>query len=180
MSIEQIEDTATILITQFYYFKLDDFLICFNNAKLGLYGKSFDRLDGMVICEWLNAYDNARTAKIEEYKSNERKGFDKDSKNEELLPIPEWVKQKFKEMFKEKPKKTVGTITERTWEEYQFDKKVARWDRQFDNLYKKFGENRQGFRFLKVGEFYYDRAAFLKYKIHGTKNNWGKTHNSRL
>lgn len=164
MSIEQIEDTAIILIAQFYYLKIDDFLICFNNAKLGLYGKSYDRLDGMVICEWLNAYDSDRTAKIEEYKSNERKSFDKKPKNEDLQPIPEWVKAKFNEMFKEKTQKKAGTVTEKTWEQYQFDKKVARWEKQFENLYKKFGENKGGYRFVKVGNLALSRQEFTEYK----------------
>ena len=63
-----------------------------------------------------------------------------------------------------KIKKKVGTVTVKTWEEHLFDKKVARWDRQFDNLYKKFGKNQGGFRFLKVGDKHLSRQEFINYK----------------
>ena len=78
--------------------------------------------------------------------------------------MPDWVKSKFAEMFKEKPKIKVGTVTEKTCREYLFDKKVARWNRQFDNLYKKFGKNQGGFRFLKVGDKHLSRQEFINYK----------------
>lgn len=36
--------------------KPEDFKICFNNAKKGIYGKQYDRVDGQVIFEWLRDY----------------------------------------------------------------------------------------------------------------------------
>lgn len=40
--------------------KPDDFKVCFDNAKKGYYGKSYNRIDGMIVCEWLSIYCSER------------------------------------------------------------------------------------------------------------------------
>jgi len=47
-------------MTEFYWLKPEDFKLCFNNAKTGKYGQLYNRLDGSVIFEWLNNYQNER------------------------------------------------------------------------------------------------------------------------
>lgn len=56
----QINSTADLILTEFYWLKPEDFKLCFNNAKLGKYGQLYNRLDGAVIFEWLNTYQNER------------------------------------------------------------------------------------------------------------------------
>ncbi len=56
----QINQTATLILETFFWFKLDDFKLCFNRAKTGYYGAAYNRLDGSVIFEWLNRYAEER------------------------------------------------------------------------------------------------------------------------
>lgn len=61
MSTPQIEETVSLIIEEYYYFKPEDFVLCFNNAKKGKYGNVFNRIDGAVIFEWLNKYQAERS-----------------------------------------------------------------------------------------------------------------------
>lgn len=56
----QINSTSDLIMTEFYWLKPEDFKLCFNNAKIGKYGQLYNRLDGAVIFEWLNTYQNER------------------------------------------------------------------------------------------------------------------------
>lgn len=60
MGQEQIVSTIKLIVEDFYYFNIEDFKLCFNNAKKGKYGKIYDRIDGNIICEWLNQYSTER------------------------------------------------------------------------------------------------------------------------
>lgn len=62
MNSAQVLATAKLLIedTESKNLKPDDFKICFNNAKKGVYGKTFDRIDGQIIFEWVRAYVSER------------------------------------------------------------------------------------------------------------------------
>lgn len=42
----QVAQTVDLIIDEYYFFKPDDFKLCFNRAKKGLYGKVYDRIDG--------------------------------------------------------------------------------------------------------------------------------------
>lgn len=79
MTGEQIVSTAKLIAKDYYYLKPEDFKLCFENAKRGKYGKLFDRLDGMIIMEWLENYSGSRANKAEEInleKHNEGKAID--------------------------------------------------------------------------------------------------------
>ncbi len=60
MGQEQIVQTIRLITEDFYYFNIEDFKLCFNNAKRGLYGKIYDRIDGNIIYEWLQKYSEER------------------------------------------------------------------------------------------------------------------------
>lgn len=56
----QINTTAELVMDKFYWFKPEDFKLCFTKAKTGEYGVTYNRLDGGVIFEWLNRYEEER------------------------------------------------------------------------------------------------------------------------
>lgn len=59
--------------------KPEDFKLCFNNAKRGVYGTMYDRIDGAVIFGWLQKYSDSRLNRAEEInteKHNEGKAID--------------------------------------------------------------------------------------------------------
>lgn len=66
MGATQVAQTVDLILYEFYYMKPDDFKLCFNRVKRGLYGKVYDRIDGQMIFEWLNQYNRDRCIIAEE------------------------------------------------------------------------------------------------------------------
>ena len=67
----QIATLVDDIIRNFYYFKVEDFKLCFQNARMRK--AVYDRLDGNVILEWLREYDIQRAEVSEQYTINEFK-----------------------------------------------------------------------------------------------------------
>lgn len=76
MSAVQVAQTADLVIEEFYYLKPDDFKLCFTQAKKGIYGKLYDRIDGQVILEWLHRYDQDRCIQAENVSRNNAHSWD--------------------------------------------------------------------------------------------------------
>lgn len=62
MSPEQIEETATIIYQDYYYFNLADINLIFRNIKKGEYGQLFAEIDGMKILSWFGKYSSERAS----------------------------------------------------------------------------------------------------------------------
>lgn len=60
MGQNQLVSTIRLIVEDFYYLKIEDFKLCFNNAKKGKYGKIYDRIDGNIIYDWINQYSLER------------------------------------------------------------------------------------------------------------------------
>lgn len=60
MNATQIKQTARLIFEEYPYMRIHDFRVCFTNAKKGLYGKVYDRIDGSIIMEWLLAHADDR------------------------------------------------------------------------------------------------------------------------
>lgn len=71
MDDEQVADLINDIIDQYYWLNLDDFRLCFNNAKNGRYDKGIFRLDSSVVLSWLNKYTTDRLNAADEASYNE-------------------------------------------------------------------------------------------------------------
>jgi hypothetical protein len=56
MNDYQVLEASMLLTEKYYYLKIEELILIFKNVKLGRYGKSFNRLDIQIICEWIEAY----------------------------------------------------------------------------------------------------------------------------
>ena len=65
MGQSQLVQTVQLIIEDYYYLNIEDLKLCFNNAKKGLYGKVYDRVDGNIILGWLQQYAAERVAESE-------------------------------------------------------------------------------------------------------------------
>lgn len=65
MENAQVAQTVDIIIQQYYFLKLADIKLCFENLKTGKYGKLFDRLDGQIILMALSEYCEERMSVAE-------------------------------------------------------------------------------------------------------------------
>lgn len=59
MNANQITNTIEIILDNYGYLKIDDFKLCFDLAKRGIYGQIY-RMDGNVILSWIESYINDR------------------------------------------------------------------------------------------------------------------------
>jgi len=103
MGDSQIAQTIDLILEDFAVYKPDYFILCFNKAKKGHFGKQFDRVDGAVIFEWLNQFDYEYTSTLEHEREMEKKRFENikpvaidETENEEdanrPVPMPDYVK----------------------------------------------------------------------------------------
>ena len=65
MKPSQIKQTAELIMERYYFYKLEEFQLCFKNAMGGDYGTIYNRLDGAVIFEWLKKFDTERDRAVE-------------------------------------------------------------------------------------------------------------------
>lgn len=79
MSETQIEETSRLIINNFYNLTIADIYLVINNAKMGLYGKFYDRIDGSMILSWFGKYFDERCNEFEQLSIHEsevmKKGF---------------------------------------------------------------------------------------------------------
>lgn len=125
MNPAQVAITSQLLAEKFYFLKPDDFKLCFNNAKAGYYNQLFDRIDGNILCTWLNEYCNERAEFYETQNINQHKEKIREEKNSKVDLAPEvrqeWTKlrenleadvnrekeyQQFKKNYEEKANNT--------------------------------------------------------------------------
>lgn len=60
MGDQQIVQTVVFILEDHRHLTIEDFKVFFNNCKKGLYGTTYNRIDGQVILEWLGKYENER------------------------------------------------------------------------------------------------------------------------
>lgn len=153
MNVQQRVETINLACEKLNHWKLDDFKMCFKNAKTGQYGKIFNRLDGGVIFEWFRAYDAERMAQSE-------------SLNKADMPT---------KPNQEGQKKVIEILSEFVDKEKPYNKKVGRvkteYDvvcrealTEFDRIYKA-GKETNGKRYIKVNGKMLDQVEFMDYKI---------------
>ena len=70
----QLADTVKMLVEDFYYLNIEDFKLCFSNAKKGRYGKVYDRVDGSMIYEWVDTYARGRMSVAMELDDKRKEG----------------------------------------------------------------------------------------------------------
>ena len=60
----QVAQTVDLIIDEYYFFKPDDFKLCFNRAKKGLYGKVYDKERGAMAMD--DSINNSKSWDIPE------------------------------------------------------------------------------------------------------------------
>lgn len=89
----QTQETASIIVREYYNLNISDINLIFRNAKLGLYGKIYDRLDGMIILDWFEQFFNKRCSiaaeqsiqESESYKWNETERISSNQKISDVI-----------------------------------------------------------------------------------------------
>jgi hypothetical protein len=171
MSDVQIAQTVTYLIEDYPNVNLADLKLFFNRFKKGVYGKFFDRIDGQVIIEAFTNYNSERMDLFEQQNQRDHYRSKRDERNNVSLFVgahPDVIKVLKsaigeKKLFApEPPKPRVKTEAE------IFHQRALR---QFDNLFRKFGEQVSSVRFLVLGKERYTLDKFIERKIYNVINS---------
>ncbi|MDR0266068.1 MAG: hypothetical protein LBJ04_22840 [Sphingobacterium sp.] len=171
MSDVQIAQTVTYLIEDYPNVNLADLKLFFNRFKKGVYGKFFDRIDGQVIIEAFTNYNSERMDLFEQQNQRDHYKSKRDERNNVSLFVgahPDVIKVLKsavgeKKLFApESPKPRVKTEAE------VFHQRALR---QFDNLFRKFGEQVSSVRFLVFGKERYTLDKFIERKIYNLINS---------
>ena len=65
MNDQQVEETARLVINNYYHLTIADVYLVMNNAKMGFYGKFYERIDGSMVLLWFRTYFDERCAYFE-------------------------------------------------------------------------------------------------------------------
>lgn len=73
----QIDETAMLVMDEYYMLTLADINLVFQRAKKGHYGELYDRLDGAIILSWFRKYfeercETAESISMYEHKEHKR------------------------------------------------------------------------------------------------------------
>lgn len=96
-SIFQIQESARIIMEEFYYLKLSEFMLFFAHFKAGRYGRFFGSVDPIVITDALQSFKVWRASAIE--------SIERAAKAEELA---------------KRPAKDPESMTREEWEELKW------------------------------------------------------------
>lgn len=162
MNGKQVADTIEVILDTHPHLTLLDFKLFFSRMKTGFYGTFYDRMDGMVIIEKINAYVSEKQDVIEERNINEHKH----RKIEESMQSgyhPDVIKVMEEAIGKKKIENAFNESVPR--EKTDAEKIADRWMRQFDNLHSKYGVPNISARFIKINHQVFDFTNFMDRKF---------------
>lgn len=106
MNEYQIAETARMIYDDYYFFTVADLKVCFRSGVSGKFGQVYDRLDGMVIFDWLEKYAGERSQIAERESVKHMKA---NAEKEKEKHMPQWLSQWLKDW--EAKRKKVFTET---------------------------------------------------------------------
>jgi hypothetical protein len=168
MNADQVMKTVELILEDYSHLKPDDFKLCFTRAKKGYFGKSYDRIDGMVIFEWLQMYEFEKSDEIEHYREKENFLFKKQASElptekeiEEAVAMPNWFKEGMKKIFE---KATVVEAVE-IRKPHPVNDMVQGWIARFREInYLQDDPKKKPSRFIKKYGRHFDINEYLRFK----------------
>lgn len=157
MNESQVVETVKLMIQNYSGYKLEDFIACFNNRKLGKYGKLYDVMDGSVILQDLALYDSERMAIIEQ-QHNQNKFTDN-------TPFAQFMPEDIKEEFDKIVPPFKPSLEMRGYEQSQFDKLANEIYREFDKLHREQKRNDGSVRMIEYEGQVMDIYTFISKKL---------------
>jgi hypothetical protein len=168
MNDSQIAQTIEMILACYPDLNLADIKLFFMWLKKGQYGKFYDRIDGSIILEALEAYNLAKIEEIENI-HNERKYQSQGSFHPKVIEVMNAAVNDHRKRKLEEKKSEPPRILSEAEKFYQRSLK------QFDNLFRgsKFRKFKleAGLRALKLGETIFTIDTFVERKINNKINS---------
>lgn len=150
MNIDQVSQTADLVIELFPIFTPEDFILCFKNIKTLKYGKFYEGIDGSKILEMVRAYDLDRDEQLIQYRQKEANDYKAQGKT--LEPA---IYQAAKGII-EKP----ITKSERITIVNEYDQIMQGYMSEFDKLFTHQNPFARGIRFVNYAGKDMDIATY--------------------
>lgn len=96
LTFYQLEDATRMIISEFYYFKLSEFMLFFAYFKGGRYGRFYGGVDPLVITEALHKFKKWRNSTLD-YIAEEKRRKEieqKPARDPECITREEWLRYK--------------------------------------------------------------------------------------
>lgn len=161
MNNAQVVKAAQMLYDAYWWYKPEDFKLCFQKLIAGEYGKQYDVLDVQVLLQACRQYDLERVEALEEKRRAER--LERENQAIDASERTEEDQQKWQEFsrvmnsiqIKQVDPKPVPVRVLDIWQ---------RWLIKFDELWRKRGNKALSVKFIKRGGKMLSSEDFLKYK----------------
>lgn len=149
MNQQQLVDAVKLISKTYYYLKPSELKYCFDNAKVGKYGKLFDRIDVAVICDFIEQYLIERVNEFIRIRTNEKNGLPKYNTKFEniILPVLKSVEKQSKEKEVKKENKRNDNFKDLFYNECM---------KRFDKLRRDYCVKDTGMRFVSRNGLRYD------------------------
>lgn len=165
MGASQINTTADLILENMSIYKPDYFALCFKNAKMGAYGKQYDRMDGQIIFEWLNQFNKDYCAEIEQARIDETKRLnakpigipDPVTAEPKGVPMPEYFKETITALGKKESVLKPFEVSEE-------QKLINAYMKEFNAIHDEQGLS-DGKRFIKYEDRIIDVAEYIEIRI---------------
>jgi len=167
MGASQINTTADLILENMSIYKPDYFALCFKNAKMGAYGKQYDRMDGQIIFEWLNQFNKDYCAEIEQARINETKRLNAKPigipdpvtsiGEPKGVPMPEYFKETIAGMGKKE-------VVLKLYEVSEEQKQINSYVKEFNAIHDEQGLS-DGKRFINYGGRMIDVAEYIQIRV---------------
>lgn len=181
MSDSQIAITVNLIMEDYSLYKPDFFILCFNNSKKGKYGKSYNRIDGQIIFEWIALCDADFTAEVEHQRINEKKRHERidigipdpitskqillSDEHNKPVPMPEYVKETIHKLS------TKNILPPREIEVTEQQKLINSYVDDFNKIFDEQDDGKGGKKFIEFDHRMMDVAEYIEYRVKFEPNN---------
>lgn len=162
MNNNQVMQTVELILEDYWHYKVDHFVLVFNKAKKGYFGKQYDRIDGQVIFSWLEQFDREFSSDVESVRSNENKRLQKKLQSpieeESLTRMPDWFADSIKKMNEPKPleQKPINLTEDQIL--------INGFIQEFNKIHLE-GEHQEGKRFIKFKGKMVDVTEYIELRL---------------
>lgn len=176
MNSPQTIETIDLICKRFTHYKMDDFKLCFDKMKMGYYGKTYNRIDGQILFEALNAYDIERLETAENlnhirHEELKKGKIDyKDANKEGQKKVTEILKSVLDSNDKVVKPESNKVLKRGQSKEDAFAQSVLR---EFDHLYEtqNKGKEKLGTKFIMIDHVGYSASEYLDLRVREFSNH---------
>jgi hypothetical protein len=163
MDESQIEFLVETLRTDYYYLKLPELKLCFNNCKKGMYGTIYDRIDTSVVVSWIEMFLKERFNAIEKIRKQESDNH-KRTLTDFHPSVIDAMKNAVSNIKKVENKNSQENVKRKKTEQELL---IQKHFEEFDNIYMKQqnGFSDEAIRTIEIEGKKYNQNEFVIYKL---------------